>query len=289
MKVIKQEDVHAFGSLAQNLLTNSEAENNLPLGILQRMQEDPSAMTANLLHIEEEGIPVYLTMRTPPHLWILPSVERMKQQHIQSLAAYLFEHNYDVPGVLGEEQAVMWFLEAWKGLDQTKEANLHMRQGIYRLEKLLPIAHQEGKLVVAEDHHIPRIAEWLGRFGEETNESIIRGQAKELAQDMVQTKRAHLWVVGGEPVSMVNRARKTPNGSTINAVYTPDQHKRKGYASQAVWSLTKKLLDEGCKFCALYTDLDNPTSNSIYKKIGYKWVGNSLVYHFEPKASKEST
>jgi hypothetical protein len=31
-------------------------------------------------------------------------------------------------------------------------------------------------------------------------------------------------------------------------------------------------LDSGKKFCTLYTDLDNPTSNSIYQKIGYKPV-----------------
>ncbi|ARI75976.1 GNAT family N-acetyltransferase [Halobacillus mangrovi] len=283
MRVIKQSDGKKFHETVEGLLMDREAENNLPIGILQRMFENPTTEDAYLLHMDEDGLPVYLAMRTPPHLWILPSLESAEAKHIQCLVRYLFDHNYDVPGVLGEEQAVRWFLEAWKRLNPAKEARLHMRQGIFRLDELQPILPQEGKLVTAVNAHIPLIIDWLEKFGVETNERLISRQAEELAQDMVGTQRAHLWVVEDQPVSMANRARKTPNGATINGVYTPDLHKRKGYASQVVWALTKKLLDQGCEYCALYTDLSNPTSNSIYKKIGYKWIGNSLVYHFESK------
>nr|WP_256521948.1 GNAT family N-acetyltransferase [Halobacillus sp. A5] len=79
---------------------------------------------------------------------------------------------------------------------------------------------------------------------------------------------------------MVSRARSTPNGATVNGVYTPDCFKRNGYATEAVHLLTRKLLQEGSQFCALYTDLTNSASNSIYKKIGYEKSGESLVYHF---------
>ncbi|MGI8313471.1 GNAT family N-acetyltransferase [Halobacillus mangrovi] len=289
MRVIKQSDGKQFYETVEGLLIDREAENNLPIGILQRMIENTTDEEAYLLHIEEDGLPVYLGMCTPPHLWILPSVESVAAKHIQCLVRYLFDHNYDVPGVLGEEQAVHWFIEAWKRLDPPLVARLHMRQGIFRLDELQPILSQEGKLVIAEHAHIPLITDWLERFGVETNERLISKQAEELAQDMVGTQRAHLWLVNGEPVSMANRARKTPNGATINGVYTPDLHKRKGYASQVVWALTKKLLDQGCEYCALYTDLSNPTSNSIYKKIGYKWIGNSLVYHFDSKESSSES
>ena len=32
------------------------------------------------------------------------------------------------------------------------------------------------------------------------------------------------------------------------------------------------MLDSGRQFCALFTDLANPTSNSIYQKMGYQAV-----------------
>jgi hypothetical protein len=34
------------------------------------------------------------------------------------------------------------------------------------------------------------------------------------------------------------------------------------------------------QFCPLFTDLANPTSNSIYRKIGYKPVGDFHDYLF---------
>jgi len=33
--------------------------------------------------------------------------------------------------------------------------------------------------------------------------------------------------------------------------------------------------------CILYTDLANPTSNSIYRRIGYRAVAEGLRYRFE--------
>jgi len=46
--------------------------------------------------------------------------------------------------------------------------------------------------------------------------------------------------------------------------------RRRGYATAAVGALTRLLLDEGNRYCCLYTNLANPTSNRIYQKIGYQ-------------------
>ena len=43
-------------------------------------------------------------------------------------------------------------------------------------------------------------------------------------------------------------------------------------------------LDGGKKFTALFTNLANPTSNSIYQKIGYRPLGDIDVYRFEDAA-----
>jgi hypothetical protein len=42
------------------------------------------------------------------------------------------------------------------------------------------------------------------------------------------------------------------------------------------------MLDEGRRFCFLYTDLANPTSNKIYQAIGYKPVTDALMVGFIP-------
>ena len=37
-----------------------------------------------------------------------------------------------------------------------------------------------------------------------------------------------------------------------------------------VAALSQKELDGGARFCVLYTDLRNPTSNGIYPRVGYR-------------------
>ena len=60
----------------------------------------------------------------------------------------------------------------------------------------------------------------------------------------------------------------------INRVYTPPEFRGRGYASNLVASLSRHLLDSGRKFCFLFTELANPTSNKIYQQIGYHPVSD---------------
>ena len=39
-------------------------------------------------------------------------------------------------------------------------------------------------------------------------------------------------------------------------------------------------IDEGHR-CILYTDLGNPISNSVYRRIGYRAVAEGIQYRFE--------
>ncbi|MGP4059251.1 GNAT family N-acetyltransferase [Halobacillus sp. H74] len=279
MTMICEKDPIKFYTHVESLLMDREAENNLPLGLLERMKDSSFNGEHYLVHIQKSDKSMFMSMRTPPHLWILPSLINLEPEHLSEFARYLHKHHYEVPGVLGERTAVKWFIDEWHELTKQKY-DLHMEQGIYRLDELKPIAEQSGELVKADQTHKELAEEWMRQFSRETNEPDLYERASELVNEMIETGRLYLWSMEGKPVSMVSRARTTKNGATINSVFTPDEYKRNGYASQAVWHLTGRLLKMGYKFCALYTDLANPTSNSIYQKLGYKRVGDSVVYKF---------
>lgn len=66
----------------------------------------------------------------------------------------------------------------------------------------------------------------------------------------------------------------------VQAVYTPPERRNRGYAGACVGDLSGRLRDDGHQ-CMLYTDLDNPTSNSVYRRIGYRAVAEGLRYRFE--------
>ncbi|MCC7451850.1 MAG: GNAT family N-acetyltransferase, partial [Anaerolineae bacterium] len=42
----------------------------------------------------------------------------------------------------------------------------------------------------------------------------------------------------------------------------------------------QSLLDVGYQFCTLFTDLTNPTSNGIYQRMGYRYIGEFGEYLF---------
>jgi hypothetical protein len=85
-------------------------------------------------------------------------------------------------------------------------------------------------------------------------------------------RTAWLWEVDGRAVSFAGSGSPTPNGIRIGPVYTPPEDRRHGYASALVAAASQELLDQGRRFCFLFTDLANPTSNHVYKAIGYEPV-----------------
>jgi len=61
--------------------------------------------------------------------------------------------------------------------------------------------------------------------------------------------------------------------------------RKKGYATSCVAKLSQVILDKGFKKCVLYTDMANPTSNSIYQKIGYQPICDSVMLKFVQHSS----
>jgi predicted GNAT family acetyltransferase len=62
-------------------------------------------------------------------------------------------------------------------------------------------------------------------------------------------------------------------------VYTPPEHRGRGYAQACVGELSRQMRAEGQR-CMLFADLGNPVSNSIYRRLGYRAVVELLKYRF---------
>ena len=45
--------------------------------------------------------------------------------------------------------------------------------------------------------------------------------------------------------------------------------------------VSREMLAHGRRFCFLYTDMANPTSNAIYQRIGYRLVCGSAMLGIE--------
>jgi GNAT superfamily N-acetyltransferase len=83
--------------------------------------------------------------------------------------------------------------------------------------------------------------------------------------------------------------KETGHGAArIAPVYTPPARRGCGYASALVVALSRELLGNGKRAIFLTTDLANPTSNSIYRKIGYRAVADHFHFDFQAAPAADS-
>ena len=160
---------------------------------------------------------------------------------------------------------------------------LGMAQKIYQLDEVILPANIPGQLLQAQEIHTSLVGQWVYEFSCESlpHEPTTVEKTTELAIQKIKNGDVYLWQCeSGEIVSMNFVGRPTDNGISVSAVYTPKHLRKKGYASALVAKTSERMLQFGRKFCVLYTDLANPTSNKIYQNVGYNEVASSKHFVF---------
>jgi hypothetical protein len=257
-----------------------EAEHNLILGLCTLLMRNPERVEhpPYMACVQRDGNVVAAAFMGPPNNLILSHMTTMEA--IPLIASDLYREYKTLPGVISSAPFSKVFAEEWQRLSgQTYE--LSMAERIYRLEKVRSVAKAPGRMRKAAEQDREVLRNWLPRFNEEalgeTDPSIVAGIIDQFLDS--GTRGLFIWE-DGRPVSMAGYSRPTPNGVVIVLVYTPPEHRGKGYASACVATLSQMLLDQGRKYCFLYTDLANPTANHIYQAMGYKAVCDADVYRF---------
>jgi len=70
--------------------------------------------------------------------------------------------------------------------------------------------------------------------------------------------------------------------SRVGPVYTPPEHRRQGYAAGVTAACTQHALDTDADQVILFTDVSNPTSNGVYRRLGYRPVEEDrLILRFD--------
>ena len=62
------------------------------------------------------------------------------------------------------------------------------------------------------------------------------------------------------------------DGGRINAVFTPEEERGRGYASVCAAALSRRLLDRGWRYCLIFADRGNPITTRIYQRLGYRKI-----------------
>lgn len=288
MKLIRHNDPKEFYQLVEPLLTEHEAENNLPIGLLNAMQHGEFMETPPYLAaVEDAGKIVLMALRTPPYNLYLSFPPSTQPEPVEMIAEDVYKTFGTLTGMLSQPENAAHFIPRWEALSGQK-AVAGMRQRIYKLHEVKPVKGVAGKMRRANADERDLLVDWFEAFNQEAMGISNRQQAEMSVERILnaapEVRMLFIWEVDGAAVSMCAYTGPTPNGFRVNAVYTPPEYRRKGYASACVAEISQYILDMGRKFCFLFTDLANPTSNHIYQEIGYYEICDLNETRFEGPA-----
>ena len=285
MEIIQYNDPSILWEKIQAQLLEHEKENNLFVGLLKTISENKELQAPDHLWFtveDNDGIQL-AGWRTPPFpygLWA-PTMETTRA--LECFLDFLMTEKMEVTGTVGKPAVADSF--AALAMPRFKFENYFtMNQGIFEFLEVDPELLERGTIRPVTMDELELLTDWMIAFRiESLNLEPLRSETGKKLQVEIENGSYFFYEEDGKVLSTVAMARPMVNGISVNMVYTPPEYRKKGYATSCVALLTQKLLNDGWKFTALITDLDNPTSNSIYQKIGYKKVGESKDIRLRPQ------
>lgn len=219
-------------------------------------------------------------LRTPPYAYVLGGAP--DDASVSALADLLLDpgnahdgREINVPGDC--ERALV---QAWT--ERTgRVPRVIERLRLYRLEKLLvpdPVPPGHAKLADRDD--VAVVAAFLQGFWS----AIDRSQPLDMAMTAQRIAAARiaegafwLWLdETGEAVSLAGTTPVVAGTGRVGPVYTPARLRGRGYAGAVTSAAGRALLERGAGEVLLFADLANPTSNALYRRIGYREAGDRV-------------
>lgn len=197
----------------------------------------------------------------------------------RAAAEAIVEDGVALPGINGEATTASRFAGTWAELRHQPVVPVE-GQRIYELEEMVPAMGAPGHLRQAGpvDGDRRLLVAWTRAFEAEVGDCIPRHDPEEVVDRRLAAGCLWLWEHEG-PASFAGHTVPVEGVARIGPVYTPPERRRHGYGSACVAGISAVLQSRGLH-CILYTDLGNPTSNSCYRRIGYRATAELLRYRF---------
>jgi len=274
---------------AGKFLAKDEAHYGLILGIANTLKENPHmygsetpwfcTVSADPKPTARLAAEMYAAAwRTPPFMVGLAYFSGSLDLVANELVNAVDRKYKEIPGVVGDKKLADVFAGRWCGRHGLKVTDT-MAQRVFKLTKVNDVRMSPGKFRVATEADKELVKKWSHGFQVDCFGENSKVPETDFSR-RIPEGNVFLWEVDGKPVSVAERVRATERGGTVGGVYTPPELRGKGYATSCVAELSRNILQRGKQFCTLYTDLANKTSNSIYKKIGYVEIADSVQHTF---------
>ena len=194
-----------------------------------------------------------------------------EERAVPPLAAYALARTPLVPRVISRKDTVDLFWETFRKLNLP--VLFDRRQMVYTLQPEDLVAEPEPCLRLArlsEAREVATLASamsyeeiWLDPFKEYPT-SYLR-----LIEQRIRMERYYVMEMHGEIVFQVHLNSLTPHAGQVTGVYTPPQHRCKGYGARGMGAFCYQAFFRAPELCLFVNDF-NTRAISLYEKLGFK-------------------
>ncbi len=276
MRVAVTRDPDEFAACARGFL-EARIERNVLATVLKdvldgRYRDSPTLFA---YATGEQGDVAAAALRTPP--WLLLAVG-FEPDSARSLIDLWLAEDPDLPGVTGTPESNRGIAQAWAG--QTGgSTRTRRRMAVHQLGEVRePPRPAPGSLRLPLPDERALMIEWVHEFAREAE--TVSARTESMVDARTRDGLLHVWDNVG-PVSLVGLNHAVAGVVRIGPVFTPREHRRRGYAGTAVAAVSRLALSGGARTCILSTDLANPTSNKVYAEVGFSRVADWEELTFE--------
>lgn len=270
MQFTKYNNIKDFTNDNLELILEKEWLNNLMVAnCLEGLEKGVEGWTLAAV-TNNEKTELILLHRRPWNLLLYSPTDNTSDELFEFVANEYFKIDNNLNGVNAEKELARKFSKYYSAIAQ-KEAKLNFPMRILVLENLnKPNLVENTIFREAKRDEEPILLEFLKIFnkealGEELEEQVLKERLNSYFE-----KGYYVLEVDGQIVSQAVISRVLTKGKSIGGVFTLKEYRGKGYAYNLVYKISEKMLKEGAEYCVLYTDDNNPISNHVYEKIGYK-------------------
>ena len=245
----------AFNNSCRSILLIEEAKNNLFVGCIDtvdsvyRYEKFIFGEVVNQSQIEL----LFVCNQKGQILLFSPSLTADKRVY-ELLSNEIHKIGLQINGVKADPLVADMFAKEYsRRASRNIEVNMHM--SILLLTRLNPT-----KLLDLEVRKITASSEY----------TLTPTHIQFINESIYGQEGLYFLIKENTPVSQAAIRRKV----SMDGVFTPEEHRRNGYSTTLVYSLAKRILDDGNSYCVVHTDADDPISNQLYRNIGFEYIAD---------------
>lgn len=267
------------------LLEKEEALNNIMIAVIMDAEEN-DVKDWVLARIEDKGLVQMIIIINKPRngLLMYSPTNNCSDEICKYIAYKIKELKFNLLEINSRkelcEKVANYYIEITNKKIKCKKDKYILQ--LTKLNENLDLHNLEMIQIKDDCEEISKICDNIVEFQEDAHKEIITHEDAKSHADIHIRKGLYLFKNSeNEIVMQAITCRKLINGYVIGAVITPKAHRGNGYAKTGMYMLSKKLLDDGAKVLALYTNAKNPISNHVYEKVGYERISEELLIEFE--------